>query len=339
MIQVHVQNAEYFRLLGYPRGKQPEGRAAELSAWAREWYSRHGHPWTYSREAPLPPRNFLVAVSAGPELEEEANRCWRDGHPDEYFFLETYGSAVVEHLTMAAGAELCEWADPLGLAVLPHHSPGYPGFDIAEQFRLMEQIQPLPYTLEVLPSGMLRPKKSQLSVFPIVPKTGATPRLADLVPCTHCSYTPCQFRRVQYRVNQKALRRWSAERLLLTRCADGNTEARFRYEGTTCSNLGRPLRFDYHVKLGPRAQGYPILCQHCEPADDGYQHMCRYLEDPGALMDAIANEKTMLGRPLHEAVAAPSPDAVAGCYCDPEARAHKWALVFETICFALEQHD
>jgi len=93
------------------------------------------------------------------------------------------------------------------------------------------------------------------------------------------------------------------------------------------------------VKLGPRAQGYPILCQHCEPADDGYQHMCRYLEDPGALMDAIADEKTMLGRPLHEAVAAPSPDAAAGCYCDSEARAHKWALVFETICFALEQHD
>jgi hypothetical protein len=338
MTQVHVKDAEYYRLLGYPRGKRPEGRSAELAVWARAWYARHGRPWTYSREAPTSPRNFLVAVSAGPELEEEANRCWRDGHPDEYFFLEMFGSAVVEQLTMVAGAELCEWADPQGLAVLPHHSPGYAGFDIAEQFRLLEQIRPLPYALEVLPSGMLRPKKSQLSVFPVVPKMAATPRLADLVPCTHCSYTPCQFRRVQYRVNQKALRRWSAERLALTRCADGCTEACFRYEGTTCTNLGRPLRFEYRVKLGPRAQGYPVLTQECAPADEGYRAMCGYFEDPEGLMDAIINDKAMIGRPLHEVVAAPSPDAVAGCYCDAGAREHKWALVFETIHYKLN-HD
>ena len=34
--------------------------------------------------------------------------------PDEYFFLETFGSAVVEHLITVAGARLCAWADVRG---------------------------------------------------------------------------------------------------------------------------------------------------------------------------------------------------------------------------------
>ena len=85
-------------------------------------------------------RAILVAVSAGPELEREAQNRWRDEKPDEYFFLEVYGSAVVEHLVTMTGARLCAWADADGLAVLPHYSPGYPEWDIAEQPALLELI-------------------------------------------------------------------------------------------------------------------------------------------------------------------------------------------------------
>ena len=69
----------------------------------------------------------VVAVSAGPELEAEAQRLWQDGKPDEYFFLEVFGSAVVEHLVTMTGARLCAWAEGRQMAVLPHYSPGYPG--------------------------------------------------------------------------------------------------------------------------------------------------------------------------------------------------------------------
>jgi hypothetical protein len=331
MLEVQIQPAEFYRLLGYPRGKQPDGRAAELAEWAREWYRQYGRPWIHSREEG---REFLVAESAGPELEEEAQRRWRDSLPDEYFFLEMYGAAVVEHLTTMAGAQLCAWADPRGLAILPHRSPGYPGCDLAEQAPLLERMQPLPHPLEVLPSGMLRPKKSQISVFPVVSKTPDVIPLNGLVPCTHCSFTPCQYRRVQFRVNPKALRRWSGERLRLTARGD-EMVARFQYEGTTCTNLGRPLRFEYRVTLGPREEGYPIRAMECTPADEGYKHMCKYIEAPVDLMQAIATEKAMLGQPLHYAVSAPRPESFAGCYCDAEARAHKWGLVFETIYYRL----
>ena len=36
---------------------------------------------------------------------------------------------------------------------------------------------------------------------------------------------------------------------------DGTVDALFRYEGTTCSNMGRAIRFHYHVTLGPRDDG------------------------------------------------------------------------------------
>ena len=46
--------------------------------------------------------------------------------------------------------------------------------------------------------------------------------------------------------------------------------------------MGRPLTFHYNVKLGPRAEGYPIREQRCAPAegDTGHTHMCQYLENP-----------------------------------------------------------
>ena len=204
MIEVHVQDAEFFRLLGYPRGHQPEGRAAELAAWARDWYAEHGRPWTYQREVAGPERAFLVAVSAGPEVEEEAQRCWRDGHPDEYFFLEIFGSAVVEHLVAAASGRICARAEGDGLIAVPHYSPGYTGWDLTDQSKLLALIRgdrphPFPETVEVLSSGMLRPKKSQLAVFGLTARTPEALASARLVPCRNCSFSPCQYRRARYR--------------------------------------------------------------------------------------------------------------------------------------------
>ena len=124
---VQVDDREYIRLLGFPRGHELEGRALELAQWTRTWYAAHGRPWVYARQSEqltIGPRSIdvdgvsftsdrlrrmlvqadaqgvvLVAVSAGPEIEREAHRCWLEERPDEYFFLEMFGSAVVEHLT------------------------------------------------------------------------------------------------------------------------------------------------------------------------------------------------------------------------------------------------
>jgi hypothetical protein len=374
---VEVEPAEYIRLLGYPRGWTLEGRAQELGDWAREWYAQHGRPWAYARgvdgvrindgavvvggarfnssrltttlaEAGAE-RAFLVAVSAGAELEEEAQARWRDGKPDEYFFLEVLGSAVVEYLVTMTGARLCAWADGDGAAVLPHYSPGYPEWSIDEQSKLLDVIRAsraAAVSLEVLESGMLRPKKSLLAVFGVTRHVDRVRPLTGLSPCENCSYVPCQYRRAPYRrsgipaiysANEKALRRWSQERLTIETRDDGTTAALFVYDGTTCTNMGRPLQFHYHVTLGRREDGYPILEQSCGPApgDEGHRAMCRYIDDRERLMASIARERPLHGRPLDDVMRWTRPVNPAGCYCEPESRQHKWGLVLETIHYAL----
>jgi len=391
---VQVQQPEYVRLLGYPRDRVLEGRAAELADWARAWYAEHGRPWTHARQAErVQLRDGLVeidgvafetrrvhdtlqqagaetvvvvAVSAGAELEREAQRLWREERPDEYFFLEVFGSAVVEHLVTITGARLCAWADGCRMAVLPHYSPGYPEWDISEQGRLraVAGARPgggMPGRLEVLESGALSPKKSLLAVFGVTPHVERVRRLTELVPCENCSFQPCQFRRAPYRraprptrapapspdvssayaVNVRALRRWARERLSLDVHGDGTVDARFRYDGTTCTNMGRPLAFDYAVTLGPREDGYPILEQRCAPApgDRNYTFMCEYLREGDRLMEAVARETPLLGQPLHAILTWRRPPALAACYCEAESRQHKWGLVLETIHYALKQRD
>jgi hypothetical protein len=146
---------------------------------------------------------LLVAASAGPEVDHEAQKLWREEKPDEYFFLEIWGSAVVEHLIAATGARLCAWAEGEHMAVLPHYSPGYSEWDIAEQPRLLQLVgmtreQAQPGRMEVLASGALRPKKSQLAVFGLTRHTERLRRLTDLVPCENCSLSSCRYRRAAY---------------------------------------------------------------------------------------------------------------------------------------------
>jgi hypothetical protein len=405
---VNVQPAEYKRLLGYPRDVVPEGRARELAEWARQWYAKNGQPWVYARQAhelkitngsftvdgdsftssrlhktlldALAHSAILVAVSAGPEVASEAQRLWLEEKPDEYFFLEVFGSAVVEHLTTMTGARLCAWAETRGMSILPHYSPGYPEWDIAEQPRLLELMKRAATWpkrgIDVLDSGMLRPKKSLLAVFGLTHHNERVRRITELIPCENCSFNSCQYRRVpygkaseyssssislgpqapstqpapapvmldeqaQYAVNPKALKRWAEERLTLVVNQDGTVDALFRYEGTTCSNMGRAILFDYRVLLGPREQGYLIRELKCAPTpgDQGHTFMCGYMVNAEHLMVAIDHERPLLGHPLNDALSWQRPTIGAGCYCEPASRKHKWGLVFETIHYALVQRD
>ena len=406
---VDVQDSEYQRLLGYPKNHDLAGRPRELADAARKWFSENGRPWIYAREiGVLELRDeklhiagnefssrqlhdsfagsqahsaVLVAVSAGKECEEKARQLWQESKPDEYFFMEIFGSAVVEHLVTLASGRICGWADQNKMAVLPHYSPGYSGWDIADQIKLWNLIRQnngggFPGELDVLESGMLRPKKSLLAVFGVTRNVEQARRFAKLIPCENCSLPGCQYRRgpyqhalpqledihqlqnssddervatkkfaltrnAKYTVNSRALQKWSQERLRLKFLPGGSVEAHFRYEGTTCSNMGRALEFDYCVKLGAAHDDYKILETSCAPAPDdtGHTQQCEYLSNADALMRSIATEKPLLGRPLNDVLAWVRTPNPSGCFCDLERRDHKWGLVFEAIHFALAQRE
>lgn len=400
--QPHVQESEYLRLLGFPPGHILTDRARELADWARAWYAEHGRPWIYARSAGglfiadnsvrFGDREFfsdrlrsqlaavdahdamLVAVSAGKECEEKARQCWQESKPDEYFFLEMYGSAVVEALITQAAGRICGWAEHNGMGVLPHYSPGYTGWPVSDQPKLWQILRgnngsPFPAELDVLETGMLRPKKSLLAVFGLTHHPEKISPGSKLVPCENCSLANCQYRRAPYRysmpqteslgrpqlipevnghaldpnarysLNSRALRKWAQERLQLDIADDGSVKARFRYEGTTCSNLGRGIQYDYDVHLLSPAQDYRIAHLNCAPADGdtGHAHQCEYLKDPNAFMSRVAKEKPLLGRPLNHALTWQRGHNPAGCHCEAASREHKWGLVFEVIHFALAQ--
>jgi hypothetical protein len=408
---IHVQETEFKRLLGYPGRHVLEGRAREIADSTRQWYAEHGRPWIYARQTEAldlsggqikingatffsPPLReqfntaqahsaLLVAVSAGPQCEEKARALWQEGKPDEYFFMEMFGSAVVEHLVTLANGRICGWADQNHMVALPHYSPGYSGWDISDQTRLWDLIRPpaardFPGELDVMDTGMLRPKKSLLAVIGITRHLDKVRSSAKLVPCENCSLPGCQYRRApclhfppqieevsrlqpdgceasppatasasglnhqaKYSTNFKALRKWSQERLQLKILPDGSITAHFRYEGTTCSNMGRPLEFDYHLLLAPARDRHKIVEASCVPApgDTGHTCQCEYLKDPAAFLRAIAVEKPLLGSPLNDVLAWERAYSPSGCYCDADRRAHKWGLVFEVIHFTLVQRE
>ncbi|MGH7994887.1 MAG: hypothetical protein ACREFX_00890 [Opitutaceae bacterium] len=386
-----VSDAEYWRLLGYPRRRAPEGRAAELAAQARRWYAENGRPWVYAREVGLglsagtlrlddrpfrserlrellgsarASRAVLVVASAGRACEAHAQRLWEEGKPDEYYFLEMFGSAVVERLVAGLNGRLCDLAAKDGLAAIPHYSPGYAGWDVAEQCALFESLvrgraPDFPEPIEVLPSGMLVPKKSLLAVVGLTADIDRAKALAG-TPCESCPFSPCRYRRaayrfaasggeaedgaeapsgpvVFYRVGIRALEKWARERIRIERRADGTFAAIFRFDGTTCSNLGRPLAFEYRLDVGRSEDGYAILEAGCRPApgDDGYTQMCAYLRDPEDTLRAIREEHPPVGLRLRDALGWAGSAAPSGCHCTAENRAHKWGLALEAIHYAL----
>jgi len=222
---ITVDEVEYRRLLGYPRAYVPGARAEELAVWARRWYAENGRPWVYMREVELrvsggelqldgvefnssqlhghlrnagAERALVLAVSAGLGCEEHARQLWAEAKPDEYFFLEIFGSAVVEHLVATSSGRICGLAERDDLLAVPHYSPGYTGWDVADQNKLFDLIarglsKPFPGPLEVLTSGMLKPKKSLLAVIGLAPRTGRSVISAQ-VPCTSCAFSPCEYR-------------------------------------------------------------------------------------------------------------------------------------------------
>ncbi len=229
---VEVADSEYRRLLGYPRHRELEDRALELANGAREWFSKNARPWICAREISaleiressvrIAETDFssqrlreifvesqtrsavLIGVSAGKECEEQARQLWEEGKPDEYFFLEVLGSAVVEQLIVVASGRICGWADENKMAALPYFSPGYSGWNIAEQIPLWKLFreqcsEDFPGPLEVLESGMLRPKKSQLAIMGLTQDLEKARRFARLIPCENCSLPNCRYRRAAYK--------------------------------------------------------------------------------------------------------------------------------------------
>lgn len=226
-----VPEAEFKRTLGIPMGHDIDERTLAFMDQARNTFSEIATPWVHAQ-----PRDIssiegskicledndgltcellarklesagahmivVVAVSTGPEISEHCDYLWQTNRPDEAFILDALATNGVEQLTLRTGMQLCDWGEPTGMAAIPHYSPGYMGWDILEHLDIVPALaaeHPLPGPLEVLESGMLKPKKSQVAVFGMTRHTDRILQLPGLCPCLDCSLEGCAYRRAPRR--------------------------------------------------------------------------------------------------------------------------------------------
>jgi hypothetical protein len=317
----------------------------------------------------------LVAMSAGPEAEARAAQHWSDDEPDDYFFMEMYASGVVETLVTQVGAQLCGWAEQHQNKVLPHYSPGYVGWDIEDQGALYHLFHDGPEhlfsdRLTILSSGMLKPKKSLIGLFGITKRENVAIEANTLIPCEQCSFNNCAFRRKEYIIptftieglrvapeviddtpdvvlpltadakyayGNKPLKKWVKNHLNIEHKPDGGVDALFQFEGSTCSNAGVELKFDYKVHLSPAQDGFLIHEMQCAPTKghDGHTFQCLYLSKGDKFTKEIAEYKPLLGQPLDDVLRWEPEMIPTGCLCGIESRNHKWKIVLQTLHYGL----
>jgi len=368
-----VPMALFRRHVGLPACAELDERLETLFNQSKTWYEQHGEPWIEARqvaiqrivydvihlEGPLQLSSSLlarglarahahslvvVAVSAGKKVDAQIDELWKSGRVDEAMFLNAYAIATVEHLRWQVGAHL---RSTLGAetTVLPHYSPGYDGWELADQARLFKLIasngQSSSMPLELLDSGGLRPSKSTLAAYGITTRTDFDEELEQY---WNCRAVPTATIRTDnnYAFPEKTLVRWREKRLKVIALPENQILATFRFDGSTCTNMGIPLAFDYEVRLKKEEDGgHQILSSTCEPTEDhtGFQSMCAYLDKPERYMSQLRAHRPLEGQPLSNSLTWKSPTSPAGCLCTRASQDHKWRIVLQTLHFALEEHE
>ena len=360
----------YLRHLGVPSKSELDEPAASLAENAGNWYRENGHPWTCSRLAALQGIEedtlrlddgtlltsrvlaegarrsgthslSILAVSAGAEVEEEIARLWAEEKPDEAMFLNSYAAAFTEHLRALEEKRILAEFSAEDMTVLPYYSPGYDGWALSDQAALARTISDsLPGPLEVLPSGGLKPGKSALAVFAVA--CAALPEIPGdywqeiYVELSSENQTPCS-ESSSYSFSKKALDGWREKRLEVVGEGD-ELQAVFRFDGSTCTNLGLPLLFEYRVDLCRQGEDdYQLLGFSCEPHPDdtGHTGMCSYLKDAEAILEKIRVPPALPDSSLGKVLEWSPPVSPAGCLCAQSSRDHKWRIVLQTLHYSL----
>jgi hypothetical protein len=145
----------------------------------------------------------------------------------------------------------------------------------------------------------------------------------------------------KYAYDKNTLQRWGNERMKIEIEDNGSFNAHFSFAGSTCSDLGHPLAFDFFVSLSPSTDGYKIIDSNCVPTegDDGYKKMCSYIDKGDGHLALIQRERPELGRPLNDILEWEPTVIPAGCLCNRANRNHKWRIVLQTLHYQMVQHE
>jgi hypothetical protein len=106
--------------------------------------------------------------------------------------LDSVGSAATEHLAESANDRLCQLAIPLGLKVANRISPGYAGWDVADQRTLFALCPGTPIGVQLNDSCFMTPAKSISFMVGIGPEVRVDHYYTQ---CRRCWMRDCAYRR------------------------------------------------------------------------------------------------------------------------------------------------
>jgi len=218
--QLTIDKPHYIRRLGFPKDYEVPEHIQESMDWAADWYRKNGNPWLEiyeldvaledgnlllnknKTEAPKIYKRFekygvkkalLIASTAGNTVDVKTTELWASDHPDRAFFLDTFAASVTEAIVSFAVDYIKDWTAQKNMKSLSRYSPGYPGWDLKEQFLLMNIIEKdfvkeIPITISDT-TFLLSALKSQLSLIGIY--QGENIEKSVEIECTQCSFMDC----------------------------------------------------------------------------------------------------------------------------------------------------
>ena len=136
----------------------------------------------------------IFVCTAGKKITDRSKEFMRDGDLLKGYVYDLFGSIVVESAMDIIQDSLQKEMTMLGLKITNRYSPGYCGWEVAEQKNLFSLLPEHFCGIELTSSCLMQPTKSVSGIIGI----GDSVKLNRYL-CNICDATDCLYKNFQYR--------------------------------------------------------------------------------------------------------------------------------------------
>jgi hypothetical protein len=199
--EISVKRDEIARCLGYGHNQVPErvvaileeieNTAPKLVEPACSYRMMTNDEYFHSHYVCHIGALVVCLVTIGPKLEEVVGKYRDAGDLSRALILDSYGSAAAEAAAEAADGLIRVKVAESGLKCSPRFSPGYGGWNVAEQKWLFASVDGDALGVRLTEGCMLVPRKSITFAMTL----GDQPvDMRDTEVCEYCGMVKCRFR-------------------------------------------------------------------------------------------------------------------------------------------------
>lgn len=134
----------------------------------------------------------LFLCTAGPEIGLRSKQAMKEGDLLTGYIFDVMGSEIVEAATDLMQEELRKSAEQEGFKITNRYSPGYCGWNVAEQHKLFTLFPDNYCDIRLTPSALMDPVKSVSGIIGIGTSVRNNPYT-----CRMCDMNDCIYRRIR----------------------------------------------------------------------------------------------------------------------------------------------